>query len=122
MPQVSKKSSETGNLSQSAAKTNGKDSAKDSPKQPAKSKKKDEETKVEETVSDVRTFMKEVVQEYRKITWPERNQIIRETYSVLFLVTVITLMVLAFDWSVGHFIFNPLEHWARMNGGGIGHG
>lgn len=85
-------------------------------------KRKDEDAGVAEGVKDVRQFLKEVAIEFNKITWPDRAQVIRETYSVLFLVTIITLMVLAFDWFLGHAIFGPLEHWARMHGGGIGHG
>jgi preprotein translocase SecE subunit len=90
---------------------------KDTPK-----KKKDEDSGVAEGIKDTRQFLKEVVIEFNKITWPERGQVIRETYSVLFLVTMITLMVLCFDWFLGNAIFGPLEHWARLHGGGIGKG
>lgn len=67
-------------------------------------------------------FLKEVAVEFRKISWPDKTQVARETGSVLFLVTVITLMVLGFDWILGHVFFNPLEHWARLHGGGVGRG
>lgn len=67
-------------------------------------------------------FLKEVVIEFKKITWPERSQIIKETWSVLFLVTAITLMVLALDWVLAHAIFQPLENWLRLHGAGVGHG
>lgn len=67
-------------------------------------------------------FGKEVLVEFRKVTWPERRQVIRETFSVLFLVAAITLMVLGFDWVLSHLVFNPIESWARMHGGGIGRG
>jgi preprotein translocase SecE subunit len=70
----------------------------------------------------VQQFLKEVVIEFNKITWPGRAQVVQETYSVLFLVTVITLMVLSFDWFLGKAIFGPLEYWARIHGGGIGRG
>lgn len=73
------------------------------------------------TFTEVRQFLKEVWIEFNKISWPDRQQVIRETWSVLFLVTVITVMVLGFDWVLGHVIFGPLEHWARMHGGGLGH-
>jgi preprotein translocase SecE subunit len=73
-------------------------------------------------ISTARQFLKEVVIEFNKITWPGRAQVIQETYSVLFLVTVITLMVLSFDWFLGKAIFGPLEYWARLHGGGVGRG
>jgi preprotein translocase SecE subunit len=72
------------------------------------------------SLSQIRQFFSEVAAEFRKITWPPLSQTIRETWSVLFLVTVITLMVLGFDWFLGHAIFSPLEHFARMHGGGVG--
>jgi preprotein translocase SecE subunit len=67
-------------------------------------------------------FFKEVVVEFKKISWPGRSQIIRETWSVLFLVAAITLMVLGFDWVLNHGVFMPLEDWARLHGGGYGGG
>jgi preprotein translocase subunit SecE len=81
---------------------------------------KEKKNPVVTTISDLFTFIKEVDAERRKISWPERSQVIRQTISVLVLVTIITMLVLAFDWMVGHFIFTPLEHWARVLGGGIG--
>ncbi len=84
-----------------------------------KKKKKDDDAPVGESIKDIRQFLKEVLIEFQKITWPERAQVIRETYSVIFLVTVITLMVLGFDWVLGHAVFGPLEHWARVLGGGV---
>jgi len=63
-------------------------------------------------------FLKEVAIEHRKITWPERAQILRETWSVLVLVACITVVVLAFDWILGQAIFGPLEHLARVYGPG----
>jgi len=67
-------------------------------------------------------FAREVLIEFRKVTWPERPKVIRETWSVLFLVAAITLMVLGFDWVLSHLFFTPIEGWARMHGGGIGTG
>ncbi|MBI2812131.1 MAG: preprotein translocase subunit SecE, partial [Candidatus Melainabacteria bacterium] len=69
-------------------------------------------------ISEARQFIKEVVIEFRKISWPEFRQVVRETWSVLFLVAVITLMVLGFDWVLGNVIFGPLEHFAKLHGGG----
>lgn len=70
--------------------------------------------------TESRQFLKEVAIEFRKISWPEFRQVVRETWSVLFLVAIITLMVLGFDWVLSHFVFGPLEHFARIHGGGIG--
>ena len=61
-------------------------------------------------------FLNEVRSEARKISWPERSQVIRETISVLFLVTLITFFVWSFDLVVGKFIFSPLEHWGHLYG------
>lgn len=67
-------------------------------------------------------FLREVAIEHRKITWPDRKQIVKETWSVIFLVAAITVLVLGIDWVLGNAIFGPLEHWARMYGSGVGRG
>lgn len=85
-----------------------------------KEKKRGEGSGIVGALKGLRTFLKEVAIEFSKISWPVRAQVVQETYSVLFLVTIITLMVLAFDWFLGHGIFGPLEHWAHLHGGGVG--
>jgi preprotein translocase SecE subunit len=75
-----------------------------------------------EGINNARQFLREVRIEFYKISWPDRLQVVRETYSVLVLVTLITVTVLAFDWFLSSAIFGPLEHFARMHGGGVGHG
>lgn len=75
-----------------------------------------------DTFTEAKEFFKEVVIEFRKISWPDRAQVIRETWSVLVLVAAITVLVLAFDWVLGNMVFGPLEHYIRLHGGGIGHG
>jgi len=87
-----------------------------------KERKKEDKGGIGQSIAEGRQFLKEVYIEFNKITWPERPRVIRETYSVLVLVALITVMVLAFDWFLGNAIFGPLEHWARMHGGGIGKG
>jgi preprotein translocase SecE subunit len=67
-------------------------------------------------------FLQEVWIEFKKVTWPTRDQVFRETCSVLVLVAMLTIMVLAFDWVLAHAFFTPLEDWARLHGGGIGRG
>ena len=61
-------------------------------------------------------FLNEVLAEFRKISWPERSQVARETFSVLFLVLLITVLVWVFDLVVGKFVFSPLEHWGHLYG------
>jgi len=95
----------------------------DGAKKNAKNQKKaldDTEIELGESLKDMRQFLKDVVVEFTKITWPSRNQVLQETWSVLFLVALITLLVLGFDWFLSHAIFGPLEHWARLHGGGVG--
>ena len=82
----------------------------------------DQRLAVEHINVDVVTVLREVAIEHRKITWPDRRQIVRETWSVIFLVSAITVMVLGIDWVLGHVIFGPLEHWARIHGAGVGRG
>lgn len=65
-------------------------------------------------------FGKGVVTEFKKISWPSREQVIKETYSVIVLVALITVAVLAFDFAVSKVVFEPLDHLARTLGGGIG--
>jgi len=88
---------------------------------PKEQKGKEENASLIQQLADLRQFLKEVGIEFRKISWPEGRQVARETWSVLFLVAIITLMVLGFDWILQNGVFGPLEHWARLHGGGIGH-
>src|ERR1700712_90841 len=73
------------------------------------------EEKKHSPITGVVQFLKEVAIEHRKITWPDRKQVLRETRSVLVLVTAITLVVLGIDWVLGNVIFGPLEHWAKLH-------
>ncbi|HEY9760026.1 MAG TPA: preprotein translocase subunit SecE [Oculatellaceae cyanobacterium] len=66
-------------------------------------------------------FLREVVLEFKKITWPDGKEVAQATWSVLALVAIITLLVLGFDWLLAHAFFQPLEHFARLHGGGVGH-
>ncbi len=66
-------------------------------------------------------FLGEVRAEARKISWPERSQVIKETGNVLFLVALITMFVWLFDLAVAKFVFAPLEHLGHLYGiGGSG--
>jgi preprotein translocase subunit SecE len=82
------------------------------------SKKPNKPSKQGNALTETAQFLREVAIEHRKITWPDRAQIIRETWSVLVLVACITILVLAFDWVLGQAVFGPLEHFARLYGAG----
>ncbi|HEY9712567.1 MAG TPA: preprotein translocase subunit SecE, partial [Chroococcales cyanobacterium] len=68
---------------------------------------------VESPIKSALRFLKEVRQEFYKVSWPDLPQVVRESFSVLILVAAITLMVLGFDWLLAHAVFGPLEHFAR---------
>ena len=89
-------------------------------KEKPKAKIDDMDIELGESLKDIRQFLKDVVVEFTKITWPGRTQVLQETWSVFFLVALITLLVLGFDWFLAHAVFGPLEHWARLHGGGVG--
>ena len=89
--------------------------AKTAEKQKAK---KDVENKAEKsTFARLMVFLQEVKREADKITWPDRQQVIQETFTVLILVTLITVLVLGYDHALAHFIFQPLEKFAKMHFG-----
>ena len=65
-------------------------------------------------------FIADSLVELKKITWPDRPQVIRETLSVIVLVAIITGCVLGFDYGIAKLVFEPLDKLARKLGGGIG--
>ena len=65
-------------------------------------------------------FISEALVELKKIHWPDRQQVIKETLSVIVLVAIITACVLAFDYGIAKVVFEPLDKLARHLGGGIG--
>lgn len=85
----------------------------DAPQQPKSSKTADNK-KSGNIVSNTVVFLREVVKEAKKITWPPRSQVIQETTSVIVLVTLITVMVLGFDYALGNWVFGPIEHLAKI--------
>lgn len=84
------------------------------------SKKEKDELSVSERAEGIVEFLKGVVVEFKKISWPPREQVIKETYSVIVLVALITCAVLAFDFGIAKVVFEPLDHLARTLGGGVG--
>ena len=73
-----------------------------------------------EQIKSFQQYLKDVVIEFRKITWPDRKEIAQATLSVLVLVAIITLLVLAFDFILGKAVFGPIDHYVRMHGGLVG--
>ncbi len=65
-------------------------------------------------IKETLLFLNEVKNEARKITWPPRGQVAQETWSVIVLVTFITVMVLGFDYALGNWVFGPIEHFAKI--------
>lgn len=94
---------------------NAKTSDVDQPK-----KDKADLTESSSPVVSLQKFLVDTLVELRKITWPGRQQIIRETASVIFLVALITVAVLGFDYGLAKVVFEPLDRLARQMGGGIG--
>ena len=47
------------------------------------------------------TYFKEVREEFSKISWPSREQVTREFFSVILLVSVLTLVIFMIDKILG---------------------
>ena len=52
------------------------------------------------TVARVRTFVEAVVEELKKVTWPDRNQLKNSTLVVLGFVALISVIIAAMDLGV----------------------
>ena len=50
-----------------------------------------------DAVESIKTYFKGVKAEWGRVTWPERNQVIAETLSVIVIVTVFTIAILCMD-------------------------
>jgi preprotein translocase subunit SecE len=72
-------------------------------------KKKELSEKTASFKEGVQAYLKGVKSEWGKITWPERNQIVRETLVVLFVVVVFTILVLVLDLVFRDFVFSWLK-------------
>ncbi len=79
-----------------------------------KAAKKDGSKTPGNSIKEAILFLNEVKNEARKITWPPRGQVAQETWSVIVLVTFITVMVLGFDYALGNWVFGPIEHFAKI--------
>jgi preprotein translocase SecE subunit len=67
------------------------------------------------SIQRAQQFFKEVLIEFKKISWPDRAQVMRETWSVLLLVTIITVLVLGFDAFLSKLVFGPIDQWIRTH-------
>lgn len=83
--------------------------------EPKKQPKKEEKSSPADSIRSSVIFLKDVWKEARKITWPPRRQVVQETWSVLVLVAFITVLVLGYDYALGHWVFGPIEHFSKMN-------
>lgn len=62
-----------------------------------KMEKEIQEGRVEEKPFNLMEFLREVRTEYLKITWPSKDQVTREFFSVLLLVLAITTIIFLID-------------------------
>jgi preprotein translocase subunit SecE len=51
-------------------------------------------------VARTRTFFGEVVEEMRKVTWPDRSQLVNSTWVILIFVLIVSAIIFVMDWSV----------------------
>lgn len=51
-------------------------------------------------VTRTRTFFGEVREEMRKVTWPDRPQLVNSTWVILIFVLVVSGIIFVMDWSV----------------------
>jgi preprotein translocase SecE subunit len=89
---------------------------------PKPNKKKVEEPGFGEQFAEFGQFLRDTWIEFRRISWPNRQQVIRETWTVLVLVTMLTVAVLGFDFAIARTVFEPLDKFAKKAGGGVGGG
>lgn len=59
-------------------------------------------------MTDIKAYLKGVQTEWGKITWPEKDQVVKETTVVLFVVILFTTIVLVLDLIFKDVFFNGL--------------
>ena len=50
-----------------------------------------------ESIQSIKTYFKGVKAEWSKVTWPERKQVIFETFSVIVIITAFTAAIYLID-------------------------
>ena len=56
-----------------------------------------ENNKMNETMESIKTYFKGVKAEWGRISWPQKNQIVAETFSVIVIVFVFTVAIYFID-------------------------
>lgn len=56
--------------------------------------------RVRAAVTSTRRFFHEVVEEMRKVTWPDRPQVAQSTWVILVFVLLVSAIIFVMDWSV----------------------
>ena len=51
-------------------------------------------------VARTKTFFGEVRDEMRKVTWPDKPQLVQSTWVILIFVLVVSFIIFVMDWSV----------------------
>ena len=51
-------------------------------------------------VTRTKTFFGEVREEMRKVTWPDRPQLVQSTWVILIFVVIVSAIIFTMDWSV----------------------
>lgn len=54
-------------------------------------------------------FFKDIYQELKKVTWPTREQLIRNTITVLTVCAIIGIIIWMFDWGLSALVNNLLK-------------
>ena len=56
-----------------------------------------ENSKINETIASIKTYFNGVKAEWGRISWPQKNQIVAETFSVIVIVFVFTVAIYIID-------------------------
>ena len=56
-----------------------------------------ENNQVNETIESIKTYFRGVKAEWGRISWPQKNQIVAETFSVIVIVFVFTVAIYIID-------------------------
>ena len=51
-------------------------------------------------VARTKTFFGEVRDEMRKVTWPDKPQLVQSTWVILIFVLIVSFIIFVMDWSV----------------------
>jgi len=60
--------------------------------------------RVRGTIAGTKRFFGEVRDEMRKVTWPDRPQLVNSTWVILIFVLIVSAIIFVMDWSVSGII------------------